>query len=91
MTDKIFVYGFAADHRVVSYRFIAREYFCIRELYYAADVVADHPEVVRVYALDNFPELFYEYRKAIKNPMDFAEHLAFESLVKDRGILVKER
>lgn len=91
MTERIFLYAFGTDHKCVAYRFIPREAFGIRELFLAADMIFDRPGVARVYALDDFGGLYYEYRKAVKDMSDFAEHIAFESLIADRGLLIRER
>lgn len=91
MTNRIFLYAFEANHKCVGYRFIPAEAFSMKELFLAADGLFDRPGVAKVYALDDFGGLYYEYRKAIRDLSDFAEQIAFESLIADRGLLIRER
>lgn len=89
--DRVYVYAFDGLHRVVGWHFIRREYLSIHELRRVTEAFAESIDVALVVAVDNFQDLYLDYKRATKNPGNFVECLCFEDEIRTRGIVLCER
>lgn len=90
MEQKVYLYGFNKLHEVVKWQFLKSPYITIRNLCQTADYIASaNPDVVKVWAVDDRPGLYWDYRDAMTH--DFAEEFAFEDMVAREGLLLVNR
>lgn len=90
MTRRVYLYAFDALYNIVDCRFLEDEAITVRNMKRLADWMTENVESfeVRVYAVDNRPGLYQEFRESVKRN-DFTTMLEFADTVRDEGIRLK--
>ena len=89
MDRKVYLYAFNKVLKVVDYKFLTGEEISIRNMLRLARWMENtNPESVVVYAVDDRPGLYKDYKEAVKTA-DFTKHVAFADMVAREGILIK--
>ena len=90
MTRRVYLYAFDALYNIVDCRFLEDEAITVRNMRRLADWMTENVESfeVRVYAVDNRPGLYREFRESVSRN-DFTAMLEFADTVRDEGIRLK--
>ena len=88
---RVYLYAFDELHNLEGCQFLSDNAVTIRNLRAAAQwMIGENPSIRKVYAVDNRPGLYSEYREAVKTK-DFVKHLEFEDEVCYEGMLIATR
>ena len=90
MTRRVYLYAFDALYNIVDCRFLEDEAITVRNMRRLADWMTEKVTSfeVRVYAVDNRPGLYREFRESVSRN-DFTAMLEFADTVRDEGIRLK--
>lgn len=89
MTRRVYPYAFDRLFKIVDCKFLEGEAITVQNMLRLADWMTDRNAVhFRVYAVDNPPGLYTDFRETIQTN-DFAKHLEFADMVSREGILLK--
>lgn len=90
MEKKVYLYGFDTLHKVLKWQFLKEPYISVANICQTADwIMSQNPDVVAVYAVDDRPGLYWDFRDACKH--DFAEEFAFEDMIAREGLPILVR
>lgn len=87
--NRIFLYAFDKEARVVNYRFVQSEDITIRQIHYLARqmyLLAGKEQII-VYAIDDYPNLKKDFMEAQRSN-DPADMYAFYDIVDRNGIYI---
>lgn len=88
MEKRVYLYAFNKLMRVVGYQCLKDEAISVSNIVATANwMKKTNPEKVVVYAIDNRPGLYKDFRDAFRT-VDFTKHVAFADMVSREGILV---
>ena len=89
MAKKVYLYAFNNLLKVVDYMFLEGDAISVRDMLRLARWMTNtNPESVVVYAVDDRPGLYKDYKEAVKTP-DFTKHVEFADLISREGILIR--
>ena len=89
MAKRVYLYAFDFLFRIVDCKFLEGEAITVANMRRLAGWMADsYPSRVTVYAVDNRPGLYKDFREAI-DLRDFTKQLAFADMVSHEGVLLK--
>lgn len=87
MTRRVYLYAFDEQYNIVDCRFLEGDAITVRNMKRLADWMTEGVTSfkVSVYAVDNRPGLYREFRESVKRN-DFTAMLEFADTVRDEGI-----
>ena len=87
MTRRVYLYAFDELYNIVDCRFLEGEAITVRNMKRLANWMTDGVTSlkVQVYAVDNRPGLYREFRESVKRN-DFTVMFTFADTVRDEGI-----
>lgn len=90
MTRRVYLYAFDELYNIVDCRFLEGEAITVRNMKRLANWMTENVTSfeARVYAVDNRPGLYREFRESVKRN-DFTVMLEFADTVRDEGIRLK--
>lgn len=89
MTKRVYLYAFDSLFKIVEYKYLEGEAISVRNMMRLADWMVDRlPANLKVYAVDNRPGLYDDFRESCKGN-DFTKQLAFADMVSHEGIRLK--
>lgn len=90
MMKRVYLYAFDGLCNIVDCKYLEGEAITVRNMTRLADWMTNNGTLsnVRVYAMDNRPGLYLEFRESIKRS-DFTAMLEFADTVRDEGIRLK--
>lgn len=90
MTRRVYLYAFDGLCNIVDCKYLEDETISVRNMKRLADWMTNNGALsdLRVYAVDNRPGLYPEFRESIKRN-DFTAMLEFADTVCDEGIRLK--
>lgn len=91
MLRRIYIYAFDGLHKLVDCKFLEGDKITIDGLTYYRDRMIWQNNVIRaIYAVDNRPGLYQDYREATKTN-DFVKQLEFEDMVSREGLCLMKK
>lgn len=89
MKKRVYLYAFDFLCRIVDCKFLEGEAVTVANMRRLADWMAEsYPGPVAIYAVDNRPGLYKEFREAI-DLRDFTKHVLFADAISDEGIQIR--
>ncbi len=89
MTRRVYLYAFDSLFKIVDCKFLQDDAITVTNMVRLADWMAERiPANLKVYAVDNRPKLYADFREATKTH-DFTKQLEFADMVSHEGIRLK--
>lgn len=89
MTRRVYLYAFDSLFKIVDCKFLQEDAITVTNMVRLADWMTERiPASLKVYAVDNRPELYADFREATKT-RDFTKQLEFADMVSHEGIRLK--
>ncbi len=89
MTRRVYLYAFDHVWRIVDCRFLEGDAISVGNILRLARWMRiTNPEHVTIYAVDNRPGLYKEFRESIKTS-DFTKQIEFADTVSHEGLLIQ--
>lgn len=89
MTKRVYLYAFDSLCKIVDCKYLEGYAISVTNMIRLADWMAEkYPVKLKVYAVDNRPGLYADFREAMKSN-DFTGQLEFADMVSHEGILLK--
>lgn len=89
MAKRVYLYAFDSLFKIVDCKFLQDDAISVTNMMRLADWMTEGiPAKLKVYAVDNRPGLYTDFREAIKTS-DFTKQLEFADMVSHEGILLK--
>ena len=89
MTKRVYLYAFDKVWEIVDTMFLEGDEISVQGMSRLAKWMKDiNPVRVAVYAVDNRPRLYKEFREAIKTE-DFTKQIEFADLIMREGLLIE--
>lgn len=89
MTRRVYLYAFDSLFKIVDCKFLQNDAITVTNMVRLADWMAERiPTNLKVYAVDNRPELYADFREATKT-CDFTKQLEFADMISREGIRLK--
>lgn len=89
MAKRVYLYAFDSLCRIVNCKYLEEEAISVTNVLRLAEWMAESlPISMRVYAVDNRPGLYQDFREAI-DLRDFTKQLAFADMISREGIRIK--
>ncbi len=89
MTKRVYLYAFNNVLRIVDCKFLEGDAISVRNILRLARWMKEvNPEHVTIYAVDNRPGLYKEFRDSIRSS-DFTVQIEFADTVSREGLLIQ--